>query len=231
MEDIVIKDLSLSFGEKRVYKDFNLVLNGGEVACIMGVSGCGKTTLLNCICSLLNYSGEIKGVSSASFVFQNARLIKGFTVKENIQFALSQTEPAKREERIKTGLEIMEISDLINKYPFELSGGQQSRVGFARGLACQSNVLLLDEAFTGQDIALRNRIISRLLSSIEKEPRTVIAVTHDVDEALLMADRIIILGDNQVLFDTPIKLDRLDRNLSCDTLNNIRKEVYNALNS
>lgn len=231
MEDIIIKNLSLSFGEKCVYKDFNLVLNGGEVTCIMGVSGCGKTTLLNCICSLLNYSGEIKGVNSTSFVFQNARLIKGFTVKQNIEFALSQTELSKRAERIKTGLEIMEISDLINKYPFELSGGQQSRVGFARGLACQSNVLLLDEAFTGQDIALRNRIITRLLISLEQEPRTVVAVTHDVDEALLMADRMIILGDNQILFDIPIELNRLERNLSCDALNNIRKEVYNVLNS
>lgn len=230
MENLIIKNLSVSFGDNCVYKDFNLTLETNKITCIMGISGCGKTTLLNCVSSLLDYSGEISGVGSVSFVFQSPRLIKGFTVKDNIDFALSQIKEDKRKERIDFSLQIMEIADLANKYPFELSGGQQNRVGLARGLACESNVLLLDEAFTGQDVALRNRVISRLLLSLEQEPRTVLAVTHDVDEALLMADRIIILGNNAILADINIDLARLERNLSCDTLNNVRSELYKVLN-
>ena len=152
-----IKDLTFSYGEKAIFKDFNLDAPCGKVTCIMGASGGGKTTLLNCISGQLDFEGQIlygqngqnkSETKRISYVFQQPRLIPSMTGEQNIEYVLPNViSKEQRRLMVKEVIEIMQLSDCANSYPRYISGGQASRASLARALAYESDILLMDEPF------------------------------------------------------------------------------------
>ena len=200
-----IKDLTFSYEDKKIFNNFNLEIPHGKVTCIMGASGGGKTTLLNCICSQLKYQGQIlygqNGDNSlaqkrVAYVFQNPRLIPSLTVEENIDYVLPQS-ISKEQRKIKVDniIKRMQLEDCAKSYPRYISGGQASRVSLARALVVESDILLMDEPFKGLDIKLKKQILDILSGLIEG--KTVVFVTHDIEEALSIADKVCVLDRSE----------------------------------
>jgi len=192
-----IKNLTKRYGSLTVYENFNLELKEGEVTCVLGESGCGKTTLLNCIAGLTEYDGEITKVK-CSYIFQTPRLVPNLTVGGNLKLI------CKDEKAVDGVLEKVRLSDKKNAYPIALSGGQAQRASIARAFLFGGEVILMDEPFSSLDLKLKKEI-SELLLQIQRESgRTALFVTHDVDEALNLADRIIVLKGGVAVYDAPV---------------------------
>lgn len=197
MDGIEVKNLAVSYGEKKVFDGLNLSFLGGAVNVVVGSSGVGKTTLLNAIAGLVPYDGEITvPAGGISYIFQKDRLIPQISVVENLDLVLRAKIKDKRErrERIRLMLEKLEIGDQGSKFPAELSGGQAQRVSMARAFLYPSSVLLMDEPFRALDIGLKLRLIAKLEGLLEESPRTVVYITHDIDECVLAADRWTVLA-------------------------------------
>lgn len=236
-----IQNLSFSYKDKAVYKDFSLDIQEGKVLCVMGNSGCGKTTLLNCISGQLAYSGAIFYGQYAdinidktviSYVFQQPRLIPSMSVKDNVKFVIEEKDKTLKDNKAEEMLTKLGLEDCKDNYPSQISGGQASRAAIARALARDCDVLIMDEPFKGLDIKLKRQILDLLNTLIEN--KTVIFVTHDVEEALLTADRIIVLsrGDKGVVSicaDVESDEKRDKRDLYSGKLNKVREIVTKAL--
>ncbi len=195
MEMIKIKNLSKAFNEKSVFNSFNLDIENNKITAILGESGTGKTTLLNCIAGLIDYEGEILGAQvSKSYVFQTDRLIKNLTVKQNLQLICPDINA---EEELKD----FGLTEALYAYPHELSAGMKRRVAIIRGINFPSELLLMDEPFVNLDLALKHRIIQIVKKKINSLKKTAIFVTHDIKEATLLADRIILLKGGEIACD------------------------------
>ena len=214
---IEIKNLYFDYvGKKSIFgalENINLNIKEGEFICILGSSGCGKSTLLSILNGLNKpKSGQIliDGIDTIgpsvnrATVFQNYSLFPWKTVKGNVFFGAKQSLTKKKytkEERNKKVLSYIEKVGLLNsidKYPYELSGGMQQRVAIARALALESDILLLDEPFSAIDPKLRFEL-QELVSRLSKENnKTVVFITHDIDEAILLADRIVIMEPKRI---------------------------------
>lgn len=186
-----IIDLSKSFVSSdgtvvEVFKNLNLCFEEGKVTCIMGHSGCGKTTLLNIIAGLLNADGGTveKKSDKISYLFQEPRLLGWKTVLNNVSL-VSDVETAHKY------LNFVGLKEFENMYPDELSGGQRQRVAIARALAFEAPVILMDEPFQNLDEAIRNELTDKLINICRVTKKTVIWVTHDSFEAEKIADKII----------------------------------------
>lgn len=214
---IEIKNLYFDYvGKKSKFgalEDINLEINDGEFVCILGSSGCGKSTLLSILNGLNKAkSGQIlidgkeingPGVDRA-VVFQQYSLFPWLTVRGNVKFGAKQSSKRKNYTKTERNLKIDEyveavgLANATNKYPNELSGGMQQRVAIARALALESDILLLDEPFSAIDPRLRLEL-QELVSKLSKEhKKTVVFVTHDVDEAILLADRIVVMEPKHI---------------------------------
>ncbi len=191
---IRIKDLCKSYGNLTVYKNFNLDIEEGKVTCILGESGSGKTTLLNCIARLTDFQGEIPHLK-CSYVFQSPRLVPNLTVYKNLALVLNDGE------RINAILQKVRLVDKAGEYPCNLSGGQAQRVGLARAFLFDSDIILLDEPFASLDLKLKTEMEKLFFEIRESDNRTALFVTHDVDEATAVADRVIVLKNGCVVFD------------------------------
>lgn len=191
---IEIKNLTKSYGSTEVYDNFNLSLEDGKITCILGESGSGKTTLLNCIAGLTAYGGEIPALK-CSYVFQAPRLVPNLTVKQNLMLM------CKDEAKVIAMLENVRLKDKINAYPKTLSGGQAQRVALARAFLYESETLLLDEPFSSLDLKLKREMHELFLRIWRQDKRTVLFVTHDVDEAVSLADRVLVLKNGKAVFD------------------------------
>lgn len=198
--DLVIENLSKSYDELVVFKDFNLKIPERKITCILGPSGCGKTTLLNIIGGLVKAdSGNFSGFDNKvfSYLFQEPRLLKWKTVQENIEFVLKDIySREKRTESVDQYLELVELADFRDYYPDKLSGGMKQRTAIARAFIYPSDILIMDEPFKGQDLKMKLSLINSFLSLWNKDKRTVIFVTHDIEEAVLLGDEIIVLGSS-----------------------------------
>jgi len=223
MSSIKIRNLSKKFDQKSVLKSLDLEIDAGEMVALLGPSGCGKTTTLKIISGLLEADkGDIKfdGVSvikeptekrGAVLVFQEYLLFPHLTVLENIAFGLKMrgTPEDIREERVKELLELVNLPGHEKRYPEELSGGQQQRVALARALAVDPKVLLLDEPISNLDANLREEMRELIKKIHEEKKMTTIFVTHDREEALLVADRIAVMRNgNLEQVGTPEELYR-----------------------
>lgn len=194
---VSIRDLTKAYGSQVIFQNFNMDLEDRVINCILGPSGCGKTTLLNIIVGLdRNITGSIIATegSTFSYIFQETRLLKWFTVEENLRFVLKGLDGLETEERIKTYLSLVSLWEYRNYYPDQLSGGMRQRLSIARAFAFPSDILLMDEPFKGQDPSLKEDLIREFNRLWEQDRRTVLFVTHDIDEVVLLADNVHILG-------------------------------------
>ena len=188
-------------------RDISLTVKRGEFVTLIGHSGCGKSTLLNLLAGLLKPTAglmllnnkEIAGPGpERGVVFQNHSLLPWLTCTGNVMHAVERVfgerEPrAKLLERTRTALALVGLSDAASKYPDEISGGMKQRVGIARALAMEPKVLLLDEPFGALDALTRAHLQDELLAIVANTGSTVVMVTHDVDEAVLLSDRIVMM--------------------------------------
>lgn len=216
-------------GEKIVFDNFSAEFKDGKVTAVMGSSGIGKTTLLNCIAKLTDYDGEIAGVGSSAYVFQEDRLIPDKTVYDNIDFVMQTEDADERKKRIKNALSVTELLSEAFRYPSELSGGQRKRVSLARAFACGRELMLLDEPLSSLDIGLKFRIFDVMKKVFKSDSKTVIMVTHDVDEALTLADEIVIIDKGGVAYRKDFSTDLFDRDITDDECNRIRKKIIEIL--
>jgi nitrate/nitrite transport system ATP-binding protein len=208
---LVVEDAGMVFETRKgrfvALRDIDLKVAKGEFVSLIGHSGCGKSTLLNLIAGLLlPTSGhlllgnrEIGGPGpERAVVFQNHSLLPWMTCLENVHLAVERVfggaeSKAQLKERSAAALELVGLSHAMQKKPSEISGGMKQRVGIARALAMQPRVLLMDEPFGALDALTRARLQDELLQIIAKTGSTVVMVTHDVDEAVLLSDRIVMM--------------------------------------
>lgn len=225
---MVVKNLCKSYkteaGETIVFDDFNAEFADGKVTAIMGGSGIGKTTLLNCIAKLTDYEGKIEFSGDAAYVFQDDRLILGKTVYENVGFVLPFADREEKKKRVKNALKITELTAEAGKYPQELSGGQKKRVSLARAFASGRETMLLDEPLSSLDIGLKFRIFE-VMKRLFASQKTVLLVTHDADEALTLANEIVIIGKSGAEYRKEISSDVFERDIAGEECNRIRREI------
>lgn len=202
-----VEKLGKSFNAQRpVFNDVSFRLERGEFVCIIGHSGCGKTTILNVLAGLDTATSgnvfmdgrEVVGPSlERGVVFQSHALMPWLTVRKNIAFAVESRWPewsrAQVSEAVVAVVELVGLTQAIDKLPSELSGGMKQRVGIARAFAIKPKMLLLDEPFGALDALTRGTIQEELISIVRKTQQTVFMITHDVDEAILLADRILLM--------------------------------------
>jgi nitrate/nitrite transport system ATP-binding protein len=218
-------------GQFLALHDVSLTISQGEFVTLIGHSGCGKSTLLNLVAGLLKATSgvllcaerEIVGPGpDRGVVFQNHSLLPWLTCFDNVYLAVERVfgnseSKASLNERTYDALELVHLSHAAHKHPHEISGGMKQRVGIARALAIQPSVLLLDEPFGALDALTRARLQDELMKIVNATGSTVLMVTHDVDEAVLLSDRIIMMtngpaatiGGIESVVDLPRPRDRL----------------------
>lgn len=229
--ELQIQNLNKSFDGLSVFSDFNLTLNENTITCILGPSGCGKTTLLNIIGRVVEPDGgSFIGFENKvfSYIFQEPRLLPWKTVRGNIEFVLGSTlSPTERKAEAEQLIEHVQLDGFANYYPSQLSGGMRQRVSIARAFACKSDIILMDEPLNGLDYNLKQSM-TKWFSQIWKEDRrTVIFVTHNVDEAVLLGDEIVVLSRPPVQVERRIKINEPSGNRSQESL--YLKEIKESL--
>lgn len=199
MKNICFDRVGKKYGETTVYDGFSLEIEAGKITCLLGPSGCGKTTLLNMLAGLVPYQGKIENIPNRiSYIFQEERLLPNLTVRQNIRFVLGK---GASDAAIDSVLEKVELLDKADAYPSELSGGQAQRVSIARAFAYPSELILMDEPFSSLDTALKIRLIDVFCRLWREERRTAVFVTHDVEEACMLAHRAIVLREGAIVAD------------------------------
>lgn len=221
MSYITINNLSLSFGENKVLKDISLNIEKGELITLLGPSGCGKSTLLRVFAGLETFQEgeayldgeEISEVApkdrNVGMVFQSYALFPNMTVFENISFGLSIKKLPKQEikEKVMAALSLVNLEDKADFYPDQLSGGQQQRISLARSLVTEPKVLLLDEPLSALDAKIRKQLQMDIRMLQKKLGITMIFVTHDQEEAMILSDRIFIMSEGNIVQQaTPAEL-------------------------
>ncbi len=218
-----LRDVRQAYGDTPVVRGLSLALPRGAIGCLLGASGCGKTTVLRCIAGFEPVSaGEIvlngRVVSAPDrtvppekrrigMVFQDYALFPHLSVRENIGFGLQGRPRGERTRRADELLDAVGLAGEGNKFPHELSGGQQQRVALARALAPQPELLLLDEPFSNLDVELRERLGQEVRDIIKRSHTTAVLVTHDQQEAFAIADEIGIMRDGAIQqWDSPYNL-------------------------
>jgi len=207
--EIIVRNLEKSF-DSIDGKTIN-VLNGvsfeaqdREFVCLLGPSGCGKSTILSIIAGLIDYSGQViidkesnNSKAKIGYIFQSPRLLNWKTVKHNIKFVLeaNRVMPENRDKIIDRYLDLVGLGEVEDNYPLFLSGGMRARVGIARALAIEPEILLMDEPFSHLDELTARRLREEILKIWHEEKRTVIFVTHNALEAVFLADKIFLLSD------------------------------------
>ncbi|MFQ6755081.1 ABC transporter ATP-binding protein [Cereibacter sphaeroides] len=201
-EHVRLDHVSLAFGEVSALEEVSLSLGRDEVVVVLGPSGCGKTTLLRLVAGLIAPDAGRVTVEGApprpgektALVFQSFRLIPWKSARENVAFALPRLSRAEARQRADRYLELVGLSRFAKSWPAQLSGGMRQRLALARALAAEPEILLMDEPFASLDAQARELMQVELMRLLERRPATVLFVTHSVDEALILADRILLMS-------------------------------------
>jgi sulfonate transport system ATP-binding protein len=201
---LLVRALRKRYGDLPVLGGIDLEIAPGEIVAVVGPSGCGKSTLLRLAAGLdTRYHGEIRVGDesvcgphpSVGLVFQEPRLFPWLDVQSNVAFGLRQRDAAHQQKRVREALDAVELTAFAKALPKELSGGMAQRVALARSLVTEPQVLLLDEPFSSLDAFTRMRLQDHLLAAWARYRPTLVLVTHDLDEAVYLADRVFVLGE------------------------------------
>jgi NitT/TauT family transport system ATP-binding protein len=204
-----IEDCSFSFGSVEVFRDLSLEISRGEFVAVVGPSGCGKTTLLDLLSGFLKPSSGVVACSGrVRTVYQHDSLFPWQTAAQNIAMGLRElSSEAERSSQLKQMLRLINLEEFAGHYPHQLSGGMRQRVELARALAGATDILLLDEPFSSLDYLTRLRLRRELVRMLEELPRTVVLVTHDIEEAAQLAERILVLTERPARICRELRVD------------------------
>ncbi len=243
-ERLVVENAGLRYGQLDVLADISLSVGSSEIVSIVGPSGCGKTTLLRCVGGLnqLNY-GEIridgqrveKPLPIVSMVFQHFGLFPWKNLWSNIAYGLKLRHAPKEEidRRVADAIDLVGLKGFEKSYPHQLSGGMQQRAGLARALVMEPKLLLMDEPFSAIDAQTREQLQFELLRIWDRRPTAMMFVTHAIDEAVLMGDRVIVLAGRPAHVRAVRKVDLprpRDRSVvSNPAFINLREQVWHDL--
>jgi iron(III) transport system ATP-binding protein len=220
---LAITNISMAYEEKVVINNLSLTLKQGEIGCLLGESGCGKTSVLRTIggfehpqSGVIHINGEL--VSSEGFlmppakrsigmVFQDYALFPHLNVIDNVAFGLQRLKKTTARKRVMEMLELVKLQTLSKSFPHELSGGQQQRVALARALAMQPRLLLMDEPFSNLDVSLREELSVEVRKILEQAGTSTLFVTHNQQEAFALADTVAVMRQGSICqWDTPYTL-------------------------
>ena len=192
-----LKNVSHQYGDVAVIRELDLSVNSGEVVVLVGPSGCGKTTILNILSGHIKpTAGIIQTEGILRTIYQQDGLFPWLTVAENISIGLRAIEDKTAQKKeVDELLDLIRLQEFRNHYPHQLSGGMRQRVELARVLAGDSDILLMDEPFSALDYQARLRMRHELVRLLNTRPRTVVFVTHDIEEATQLADRVLVLSN------------------------------------
>jgi NitT/TauT family transport system ATP-binding protein len=208
---IKIRNLNKYYGEQIIFEDFNIDIPENHITTILGESGSGKTTLVKMIAGIeIPNGGTIEGLGSGeiSYIFQEPRLIPWMSVYDNIAIVLkSIVDPIMSDSIIRHHLDSVGLTSALNKYPSELSGGMIQRVAIARAFAFPSDVLIMDEPFKGLDRNLKTNLIATFLKMWKTHPKTVIFVTHDLEEAVVISDSLHVIKGSPAVVSYSKEMD------------------------
>lgn len=242
MPKIVLDSVCKNYGCTEVLEDINLTIDSGEFICIVGPSGCGKSTLLEIVAGLLPPSrGQVlldglpvKGPHpEVGVVFQDSSLYPWRTVLENVELGpeIRGMDKRTRRELAQEYVQMVNLKGFEYSYPHQLSGGMRQRVGIARALINNPEVLLMDEPFGAVDYLTRLQLQDELVGIWEREKKTIIFVTHDISEAVFLADRVVALTPRpskiKRIIDIPLKRPR-DR--SDSAILEMEEKIYRVIN-
>ncbi len=207
-----IQNLKKAYEEEVIFDGFNMSLYEHEITCVLGPSGVGKSTLFNMIANIETYdSGTIEGLAHKriAYVFQEDRLLEWKNVYDNIAFVIAEEKNIRM--RVEEAIRSVKLTGYENYYPKELSGGMRQRVSLARAFVYKPDLMLMDEPFKGLDIALKEGIIDDFEAHWQKNKYCVIMSTHDIEEAIRLAQRIIVLGKKPVVAMADIDAKEMDK--------------------
>jgi NitT/TauT family transport system ATP-binding protein len=243
---IRVRGLGKSYGALEVFRDVDFEVGTREIVAIVGPSGCGKTTLLRCLDGLIRVDrGDIiidqqlvtSPIPGVAMVFQHFGLFPWKTVHDNVAYGLRMGGVAKAEiaRRVPAFISMVGLAGFEQAYPYQMSGGMQQRCGLARALAVEPNVLLMDEPFASVDAQTREILQFELLRIWESRPTTMVFVTHSIEEAVLMGDRVFVLKGRPSSICETIEID-LPRPRTRETLREprfaaLREHVWETLMS
>jgi NitT/TauT family transport system ATP-binding protein len=235
------ENLAVSFdGVTPVFEGLDLSIEKGEFVTLVGVSGAGKSTLLRVIADLIPaFRGSVKVDTpddptrrAIAMVFQAANLMPWRRVRDNITLGLEGIDVSDelKAERVRSTLDLVGLSDYADRWPYQLSGGQRQRIGIARGLAVDPDILLMDEPFGALDAITRNALQDELLRIWKETGKSILFVTHDIEEAVYLGDRVLLLGDEpaHIINEYHIGIERSERRESETFLREVEK-VRNGL--
>jgi ABC-type nitrate/sulfonate/bicarbonate transport system ATPase subunit len=206
--ELTAKNLRVSYGALLVLENINLQVEQGEFLSLVGQSGCGKTTLLNALAGFIGASGEMHVPGKVGVVFQDYSVFPWMTVAENIAFGLTNGQKQDQDEIVANHLKLIRLEDRANRYPAELSGGQIQRVGIARALAANPDVIFMDEPYGALDRDTRERMQKWLLDVWNDQHKTIIFVTHDMEEALFLSDRVLVVSNKTISGEFRVPFER-----------------------
>lgn len=219
-----------------VLDDISFEVSKGEVVCIIGSSGCGKSTLLRTMAGLdAEYDGEVliedKLIKAPNkkrgFVYQEARLFPWLTVEDNIKFVIHEGTEEEKQKRVQHIISLVDLDGAEKMYPKELSGGMAQRVNIARALVNEPEILFLDEPFGALDALTRMQLQNELLKIRTELKNTMLLVTHDIDEAVYLADKIIVLGNRPAKILDIISVDLgIERERTSVEFLEVKKKVF-----
>jgi len=232
---IQCNELSFSFEKLTVFSSFSMHFPDRHVTAVLGPSGCGKTTLLNLISGLLQpQDGEILGREGEriSYLFQEPRLLPWMTVRRNIEIVLEPFyERPERRERALHFLELVGLQGFEEYFPQQLSGGMRQRSAIARAFAYPSHIMLMDEPFQALDLHRKLTLIEQFENLWSLDQRTALFVTHDIQEAMLLGDTIVVLYGPPAIAQKNLEnpLPRAERSLKARPLLELEQELYASL--
>jgi NitT/TauT family transport system ATP-binding protein len=179
-----------------VFQDLTLSVARGEFVVLVGPSGCGKTTLLGLLAGFLApTSGTVTRAGTTRTIYQQGGLFPWRTIGENIGLGVENLPESDQQSQINAMLSLVGMTEFKDRYPHELSGGQRQRIELARALCGETDILLMDEPFSALDYLTRRKMRQELLGLLKERPRTVLLVTHDIEEAVQLADRVLVLSE------------------------------------